>query len=44
MITFRGQHLVNFEVDHSELIGLNNYPEYQSIITLIEDNVLADEA
>ena len=38
--SLRGEHLVNFEADHTEIVGLNPFPQLQSLFTLIEDNVV----
>jgi hypothetical protein len=40
---FRGEHLVNFDADHTEIVGINPNPQLQSVFTLIEDNVIHQE-
>ena len=42
--TFRGQHLVNFEADHSEIVGVNPWAEIRDLFRLVEENALASEA
>ena len=33
----RGYHLVNFEADHSELLGINPFLDFPLMVSLIED-------
>lgn len=39
-----GEHLVNFEADHTEIVGINPYEQLESVFNLVEDNARQQEA